>query len=221
MNKYFNIGISNPRYIDGRTLKKYYCKICQKLISWQTFCYGTKRCASCAKRNLKLDFVTKKWLFKEYILKNKSMQQIAKELKCDRSVIRRRFKTFKLKARTKSQSHLGIKRKPFTFKTRMKLRKKQLGIKPSLKTRIKMSKSYSKEKHRNFNKNTIIKHHINLNKRNNRKNNKLVLTASIHSRLHNRAYKYLVRKGIIKEYISWFFKYELNNKEKAFLQEIK
>jgi len=67
----------------------------------------------------------------------------------------------------------------------------------------------------------ICEHHIDLNKRNNKKDNKLRLIYPIHSKLHNRAYKYLVKKGLIKKYIKWFLKYEISNKEKLFLQEIK
>ena len=55
-------------------------------------------------------------------------------------------------------------------------------------------------------KNTLVKHHINLNKKNNRKNNKLILTQSIHIKLHQWAYKYLVKKGLIRKYMKWFFK---------------
>jgi len=35
-------GKNNPRYIDGRTLKKYYCKDCNTLITW-----GHYRCMQC------------------------------------------------------------------------------------------------------------------------------------------------------------------------------
>ena len=53
---------------------------------------------------------------------------------------------------------------------------------------------------------TIIEHHIDLNHKNNRKNNKLKMTQSIHGSLHKRAYDYLVDIGQIRKYIKWFFK---------------
>jgi G:T-mismatch repair DNA endonuclease (very short patch repair protein) len=49
-------GIGNPSYIDGRTLKKYYCK-CGKELNVNTVLYGTNQCHSCflksGKANLK------------------------------------------------------------------------------------------------------------------------------------------------------------------------
>ena len=43
-------GRKCPAYIDGRTLKIYYCKDCGKKICYNTWKYGTKRCASCANK---------------------------------------------------------------------------------------------------------------------------------------------------------------------------
>jgi hypothetical protein len=39
-------------YIDGRTLKKYYCIICNNQINWQTYLYGTKKCRLHYKKGL-------------------------------------------------------------------------------------------------------------------------------------------------------------------------
>jgi len=47
-------------------------------------------------------------------------------------------------------------------------------------------------------------HHIDLDKKNNKKSNKLKLTPSIHQKLHTRAYRYLVKIGKIKDYLKWF-----------------
>lgn len=60
-----------------------------------------------------------------------------------------------------------------------------------------------------INKNIIIKHHINLNKKNNRKRNILHISHSNHTKLHLTAYKYLVKKGLIYKYIKWFKKHYL------------
>lgn len=53
---------------------------------------------------------------------------------------------------------------------------------------------------------TLIKHHIDLNKQNNKKKNILELTSSCHLSLHHRAYRYIVKIGLVKQYIKWFFK---------------
>jgi len=58
-------------------------------------------------------------------------------------------------------------------------------------------------------KNMINKHHLDLNIKNNKENNILRLTSSLHQSLHKLAYHYLLKKfGIveIKKYIRWFAK---------------
>lgn len=62
---------------------------------------------------------------------------------------------------------------------------------------------------------TIVRHHIDLNKNNNAKSNILVIRQRIHTSLHHRAYNYLVKKGMIKKYIKWFFKYEIRKIRKG------
>jgi hypothetical protein len=44
-------------------------------------------------------------------------------------------------------------------------------------------------------------HHVDLNKSNNNSNNHLKLSASLHRKIHARAYNYLVKIGKIKEYM--------------------
>ena len=43
-----NKGQNNPSYVDGRSLKSYYCKDCDKKVIWQTAIYGQGRCRSCS-----------------------------------------------------------------------------------------------------------------------------------------------------------------------------
>lgn len=57
---------------------------------------------------------------------------------------------------------------------------------------------------RNLRKNEII-HHIDGNRQNNKLSNLLVLTKSKHISLHQNAYHFLVRQGLIKKYIKWFY----------------
>ena len=45
-----NKGILNPIYIDGRTLKKHYCKECNKIISFIGAIYGSDFCQSCSRK---------------------------------------------------------------------------------------------------------------------------------------------------------------------------
>lgn len=41
-------GKNHPNFIDGRTTKVYYCKICNKEINWQTATKGSGMCGSCS-----------------------------------------------------------------------------------------------------------------------------------------------------------------------------
>jgi len=52
----------------------------------------------------------------------------------------------------------------------------------------------------------IVKHHIDLDRKNNKKTNILELTKSLHTSLHHKAYNYLVKIGQINKYIKWFIK---------------
>jgi hypothetical protein len=79
---------------------------------------------------------------------------------------------------------------------------------------------YGKEGQSNNKKNTLVEHHINLDKLNNKKVNKLILTHSIHSKLHQHAYEYLVNIRLIRKYTKWFLKYKITNKEKQILRKL-
>jgi hypothetical protein len=52
----------------------------------------------------------------------------------------------------------------------------------------------------------IIKHHIDLDKSNDKKQNILTLSLSKHGSLHHRAYDYLVKTRQVDKYIKWFIK---------------
>jgi len=43
-------GQNHPNYIDGRSLKKYYCIECKEKICWQTSIYEGGRCLKCANK---------------------------------------------------------------------------------------------------------------------------------------------------------------------------
>ena len=47
-------GRKNPKYKDGRTLKKYYCKICDKVeVSWRHFLHASGICLKCSRQGKK------------------------------------------------------------------------------------------------------------------------------------------------------------------------
>ncbi len=62
----------------------------------------------------------------------------------------------------------------------------------------------------------FIEHHLNGNKKDNREENKIVVTQFFHKRLHNKAYNYLVKIGKHEEYVEWAF----NNLEEFYNKEV-
>jgi len=87
-------------------------------------------------------------------------------------------------------------------KTKDKISKSNIGKKAWNKNK----KFPHKKGHKETNKNTINKHHIDLNTKNNAEDNILKLTLSNHTKIHRYAYHYLVKINKIKEYIKWFQK---------------
>jgi len=64
-----------------------------------------------------------------------------------------------------------------------------------------LSKKEIKEKFYSY---IIVKHHLNLNRKDNQNNNIWKLHKNLHRKLHLRAYDYLVKLGLINNYIKWF-----------------
>lgn len=87
------------------------------------------------------------------------------------------------------------------LKNNPKLRKKW-----SEKRKKKFSKSQRKRFKKIDRKKVIARHHIDLNKDNKEKENILLLNYSVHRKLHNNAYRYLVKMNQIKDYLKWFDK---------------
>ncbi len=71
-----------------------------------------------------------------------------------------------------------------------------------------------KEIHKRFYSYTIVKHHKDLNRNNNQNKNIWKLHKNLHRKLHLRAYDYLVKLGLIDNYIRWF----KNKYKKEFLK---
>ncbi len=160
----------------------------------------------------KYDFISKKFLIKEYINKRKSSNLIAKEIGCNYGCILLKLKKFNIKMRTKSENSIGKNNgffgKKHTIKSLKKMSKVHKGQKVTVKSRKKMSISHKKrfKKCKQWNKGKKmgnVKHHIYGKKY----NDILILTNSNHAKLHQWAYFYILKKygkiGIDK-YIKWF-----------------
>ena len=61
-----------------------------------------------------------------------------------------------------------------------------------------------KEIHKRFYSYIFVKHHIDLNRTNNEVINIWKLHKNLHRKLHLRAYDFLVKLGLINDYIKWF-----------------
>jgi len=129
-------------------------------------------------------------------------------------------RTLKKYFKTHSSYNKG---KKLSLKTKMKISKNRTGIKCSEKQKRFMSKKmkgratlwlkgkpinskghHLTEEHKEKLRTTIQKHHIDLDKQNNKKRNILYLQPKTHQYLHKWAYRYLVEKKEIKKYYKWF-----------------
>lgn len=172
-------------------IKPIYCIDCNKKLNHKAHLFNTKRCHSC---DLKYRHKKGNQIGKNNNLYKDGRYSVPYYCKdCSKRIWYRRKRCISCSAKYLNKiGRIGFKRgHNFTIKG-------------------KGSKKYM-----------ICEHHIDLNRHNNKKDNKLILIYPIHSKLHNRAYKYLVKIGLIKQYIRWFLKYEISKKEKLFLQEIK
>ena len=91
----------------------------------------------------------------------------------------------------------------------------RIGKKKSIETRKRISISKRKNPTRYWlnksNKDVIVKHHIDGNKKNNIESNFLQIKQDLHRSLHFRGYDYIVKLGLIKDYIREFLiKYDFN-----------
>jgi predicted DNA-binding protein YlxM (UPF0122 family) len=191
---------------------------------WKNKCICGKKmyrysimCKECFNKTLKSEgnpnyknLFTKEHLIKEYITNKKSITQIAIENKCQRQTVRRYLKKYNIIVdiyRNRKGMSNGMFGKHHTEKSKEAIRKCHLGTKMLLKTK----KLLSKMRKGISTANRLCRHHIDLNKYNNKKRNILILSGKYHTKIHIRAYHYLVEKGMIKEYIKWFKKNYLPN----------
>lgn len=99
INKDKNTGKDNYSYIDGRSLKEYYCE-CGKEISVASGFYHEGKCRSCSMigKNIKYN-ITKSFLILEYVKNRKSIQRIAKIVGCSSNTVKNNLKKYNIKIR--------------------------------------------------------------------------------------------------------------------------
>ena len=126
-----NFGKQAFSFIDGRTLKKYYCN-CGEEISYQSAIYGSGKCPSCARKGKKKPKLSKK--MKGHIVSKKTREKI----------------TIALKRWHKNHDN-PFKNKHHSKKTKSKMSERRKGKKLSKETKNKMKKtSLKKWENQNF-----------------------------------------------------------------------
>jgi len=212
------IGRNNPSYKEGRTLLQYYCK-CGNKITYRTKLYGLGQCRTCWYKN------------------NETKQKMSNSAK-GKKVWNKGTKGLT----TCWAKGLDIKNKEANHhidsnhqnNNAINLLKTNMSNHTSLHWR---GYEYLVEKNLIFDylndfiqKYEIIEtkiddgkvvHHIDCNRKNNDSSNLLYLKdRKIHNKLHQEAYKYLVRINKVYDYLDWFFsKKEKNNQQSGTIEE--
>lgn len=149
--------------------------------------------------NINCTLITKEILENLYINKEFSLNEIAKELKVSTRTICRRFKFFNIPIRNYLPDRI---KKKYSYIRTIEERKRNSIEKKKNPIRYWLNKS---------SKYILINHHIDGNKKNNAKENFLRIPQGEHRSLHFRGYDYLVKMGLIKDYIKEFIiKYDIN-----------
>ena len=165
-------------------MKTKFCIDCKKIIS-----KNAKRCRSCAKKG------KRNGLYKHGEFSKKRFCKICrKEIKghqkgiiyCKRCAIKKFYKEHPNSHKGKKNPMHGIHR---------------------------YGKNNPNHGNHKLNANTLEKHHLNLDRTNNKDKNIMILSLKIHRKLHLYAYRYIVKKGILRKYLKWFFKYGIKTKK--------
>jgi hypothetical protein len=169
-------------------MKIKYCISCKKQLSKMAYLIGTKHCKKCAKKGkLNNQYKGGKPRCKNC---NKLLSSYNSKM-CKSCYINR----------MKKEHHPNWK-KGISF-TRLKCTDcGKLLCKSAYYSKVKRCKPCDIKINKKYRK---VKHHINLNRKNNTKNNILILTNSKHAKLHAWAYKYLVKTDKVNFYLKWFF----------------
>jgi len=211
-------GKKNGGYIDGRTMSKYYCS-CGKEIVYRTALYGNNRCHDCAMKDIKVRNEISNSQ-KGRTAWNKGLINVQKPYwlgKSNKDII--------------SKHHIDGNKNNNDESNFLKIKQ---GEHKSLHwngykylAKINLVYDYLKDfllKYEITDSNIKIDgkvlHHIDCNRDNNSKNNFMYLKDKrIHNKLHQDAYKYLVKVGKINDYIAWFFLMKKKDSQKAKVNE--
>jgi DNA-directed RNA polymerase subunit RPC12/RpoP len=163
---------------------KYYCIDCGRRI-W----YNGARCNKCKSKGI---------LNPNYIDGRTHKKKCSK---CGKYVSKHSKKyCIKCYIKTFSKGNNPMQNKKQSKSAKNKMRNKALGRKVSLKIRKLLSKLRKGIKTGK----QLSRHHINLNKKDERKSNIFILSRAKHTQLHQRAYEYLVYIDKINDYIKWY-----------------
>ena len=209
-------GKNNPAYIDGRTLKKYYCK-CGNEISLRTALYGKGTCRKCSRTD---ELKKKLRLFKSgKSTWNKGLKGVQKGYwtgKSNKDVIAKHHIDGNKKNNKESNflelpqgEHRSLHWKGYEYLViigKVYDYLKEFILKYEIvDTKIDDGK---------------VVHHIDCDRENNREDNFMYLKdRKIHNKLHQEAYKYLVRINRVNDYIDWFFLMKKENNHKSKVKE--
>jgi len=139
------------------------------------------------------------------VLLNPAAQR-KKQMRCHSCEIKRRYKLGIMSAKGKHNSNYKHGRKIKRY-FNCKDCGKKLSKNPSIRckscaNKAKRNPRYGTHNKGNINRNTIVNHHIYGKEFKDTMN----LTVSQHSKLHHRAYEYLIKIKKVKDYIKWFTK---------------
>jgi hypothetical protein len=183
-------------------MKKYYCKDCKKEISD----YRVKRCRKCVNK-----YMAKKFKGKNAPMFGKYHSEKSK-IKMSKTRIDKGL------GKGKNNGMYGVHRFGKKAPSYIDGRTNNSHFCKSCNIKISVNNWRSGQnqcRKCSKSKKAIVRHHIDLDRRNNHKNNMLIITARKHLSLHHRAYDYLVKIGKIRQYIKWFLKTYKGNKKRG------
>jgi Zn finger protein HypA/HybF involved in hydrogenase expression len=173
----YNIEKNNPNYVDGRSLKTYFCKKCHKKISN----YQHKYCPICQVFNQEIK-ISKKILIKLYVLKTWSSVKIGEYLGYSKKPILRLLKKYNIHIRTRSENQsLKVGKKHPLWKGN--ILREYFRFNDNLKEKIRNRDNRECQMCFNKVKNLDV-HHIDFNRKNISLKNLVTLCEQCHYELH-------------------------------------